>query len=122
VHELGRALAELGYENSVSDGRNPYGIVDDTVLQAVGYFRRDHDVDEERGTLPGPVEEHGRWIGPATWQAVEDALAAKERNPAGDAPEQDETPAAERDTEPSVPAVTPGDPLEPAPSEPGPQH
>ena len=74
VHELGRALAELGYDNSVSQGLNPYGIVDETVLQAVSYFRRDHEVEEDRQALPGPVEEHGRWIGQATWDKVAEAL------------------------------------------------
>jgi hypothetical protein len=49
VHELGRKLGELGFSNSVSEGRNPFGTVDATVLQAVRSFRSQY------GVRPDPV-------------------------------------------------------------------
>lgn len=39
VHELGRKLGQLGFTNSVAEGRNPFGVVDQTVLAAVNSFR-----------------------------------------------------------------------------------
>jgi peptidoglycan hydrolase-like protein with peptidoglycan-binding domain len=120
VHELGRQLAELGYTNSVSEGLNPYGIVDETVLQAVRDFRHDHDVLEDRQAIPGPVEEQARWIGPETWQAL-DAARAADTAPAPapeTAPETVPTTAgsgayASPTSPPSSPTgdVKPGDPL-----------
>lgn len=105
VHELGRALAELGYENSVSDGTNPYGVVDDTLLQAVNQFRRDNDVADDRDGIPGPVEEHRRWIGPATWEAIAQALDDHQAKAEAIAREElerrDAEPEPEREQEPA---------------------
>jgi hypothetical protein len=44
VHELGRKLGDLGFPNSVANGENPFGTVDQTVLTAVQAFRRQFGV------------------------------------------------------------------------------
>jgi hypothetical protein len=44
VHELGRKLGELGFDNSVSRGENPFGSVDNTILSAVNSFRQHYGV------------------------------------------------------------------------------
>jgi hypothetical protein len=80
VHILGQLLGEAGHANSTSEGRNPFGIVDDTILTAVARYRAANDVPAE-DTIPGVVaHEAGRWIGPALW----DAIAPVEREPESD--------------------------------------
>jgi hypothetical protein len=44
VHELGRKLHELGFANSVGEGKNPFGTVDQSVLAAVNSFRAHYGV------------------------------------------------------------------------------
>lgn len=70
VHELGRLLADAGYENSVSRGENPFGIVDETILAACQLFRQARDVEPE-DAIPGvPEHERRRWIGPRLWDGL----------------------------------------------------
>jgi hypothetical protein len=74
VHELGRLLAGLGYETSVSRGENPFGILDPTVLAAVERFRQDYGVEEDP-TGFGGNHDAGRvtarnHVGPWTWEAL----------------------------------------------------
>jgi hypothetical protein len=70
VHVLGAYLGQLGYENSVSRGENPFGIVDESVMTAVSAFRAKHSVEPET-TIPGVApHEAPRWIGPNLWEAL----------------------------------------------------
>jgi hypothetical protein len=74
VIELGARLNALGYESSLSRGENPFAILDESVLDAVRAFRRDHGVREDpRGyTSESDADNH---VGPFTWEAL---LAATE--------------------------------------------
>lgn len=53
VHELGRKLGELGFPNTVSEGRNPFGTVDSSVLAAVGAFRNHYGVRPDPHSFGG---------------------------------------------------------------------
>jgi hypothetical protein len=53
VHELGRKLGELGFPNSVSEGTNPFGAVDATVLVAVNTFRAQYGVQPDSRAYSG---------------------------------------------------------------------
>jgi hypothetical protein len=53
VHELGRKLGELGFPNSVSQGENPFGSVDQSVLSAVGSFRAQYGVEPDPSGFGG---------------------------------------------------------------------
>jgi hypothetical protein len=53
VHELGRKLGELGFPNSVSQGENPFGSVDQSVLSAVGSFRAQYGVEPDPSAFGG---------------------------------------------------------------------
>lgn len=57
VHELGRKLGELGFSNSVSEGRNPFGTVDATVLAAVRSFRSHYGVKPDPSAFGGDTPE-----------------------------------------------------------------
>jgi peptidoglycan hydrolase-like protein with peptidoglycan-binding domain len=74
VAELGRRLAALGYANSVSEGANPFGVVDDSVLSAVDRFRDDYGVQEDPtpygGTSTAAQIRAALHIGPYTWEAI----------------------------------------------------
>jgi hypothetical protein len=78
VKELGALLAELGYETSISKGRNPFGVLDETVASAVERFREDYDVAEDPSQFA-----HDRkaaalsHVGPWTWEALLRAAARK---------------------------------------------
>jgi hypothetical protein len=52
VRELGMLLAELGYDNSVSRGQNPFAVFDESIAAAVDAFRRDYDVEEDPSQFP----------------------------------------------------------------------
>lgn len=74
VHDLGRKLGQLGYPNSVSRGENPFGVVDQTVLNAVETFRQQYGVQEDPSPFGGKTD-HGRrlaaaHIGPWTTEAI----------------------------------------------------
>jgi hypothetical protein len=47
VHIIGRKLGDLGFASSVSQGRNPFGAVDPTVLAAVISFRQAYNVEPD---------------------------------------------------------------------------
>lgn len=74
VQELGRILGELGFPNSVSDGDNPFGIVDNSVMRAVYAFRDAYGVQEDPsgfgGDTPSGRELAAAHIGAWTWEAV----------------------------------------------------
>jgi hypothetical protein len=74
VHELGRILGALGFPNSVSDGHNAYGSIDNTVMAAVFAFRDAYGVQEDPsaygGDTPAGREQAAAHIGPWTWEAV----------------------------------------------------
>jgi hypothetical protein len=74
VQELGRILGDLGFPNSVSDGQNPFGSVDNTVMAAVHAFRDAYGVQEDPSGFGGDTPD-GRamaaaHIGPWTWEAI----------------------------------------------------
>ena len=80
VHELGRKLGELGFANSVSEGKNPFGTVDQTVMSAVNSFRAHYGVIPDPrpygGDTPAGRQLAGNHIDPWTTQAI---LAAHKR-------------------------------------------
>lgn len=91
VHQLGRLLADAGYENSVSRGENPFGLVDETLLTAANAYRIAQGVEPETD-IPGvPEHEQQRWIGPVLWEALvptdesesDEQRAAREQREAG---------------------------------------
>jgi hypothetical protein len=86
VAELGRRLGELGYPNSVTDGSNPFNVVDDSLLSAVDRFRDDYGVQEDPtpygGTNTAAQLKAALHIGPYTWEAV---LRASDRQADEDA-------------------------------------
>jgi hypothetical protein len=53
VHELGRKLGDLGFPNSVSQGRNPFGTVDESVMTAVHAFRDQYGVQPDPSGFGG---------------------------------------------------------------------
>jgi peptidoglycan hydrolase-like protein with peptidoglycan-binding domain len=74
VHELGRILGVLGFDNSVARGENPYGAVDPSVMAAVHAFRAAFDVLEDPtafgGNTPAGRALAAEHIGPWTWEAI----------------------------------------------------
>jgi hypothetical protein len=86
VQELGRILGELGYANSVSDGQNPFGSVDNTVMAAVYQFRDAYHVQEDPsgfgGNTPDGRSRAAAHIGPWTWEAILRAGARLEQQAA----------------------------------------
>jgi hypothetical protein len=74
VHELGQILGRLGFPNSVSDGENAFGSVDNTVMAAVHAFRDAYNVSEDPsgwgGNTPDGRARASAHIGPWTWEAV----------------------------------------------------
>lgn len=76
VFELGRLLAEAGFETSISRGENAYGVYDASVQAAVDAFRADYDVEEDAAAF-GAGDQGRRTaaavVGPATWAALLDA-------------------------------------------------
>lgn len=70
VTDLGRRLTELGFENSVSRGENPFGIVDESIIAAVVQFRRQYGVREPADGFGGDQVEADRHIGPWTATAI----------------------------------------------------
>lgn len=71
VIDYGRALGRIGYANSVSQGTNPYGLVDESVLTATQAFRRDYGVAEDpRQFVADPQDGPKSHIGPYTQEAV----------------------------------------------------
>jgi peptidoglycan hydrolase-like protein with peptidoglycan-binding domain len=74
VADLGRRLDVLGYGNSVSEGANPFGIVDESIFNAVERFREDYGVEEDPtpygGTTTAATLRAAQVIGPYTWEAV----------------------------------------------------
>lgn len=74
IHEIGRKLADLGYPNSVSEGRNPFGHVDESILSAVDAFRSAHNVQEDPtgfgGNTPAGRQTAAAHIGPWTIEGI----------------------------------------------------
>lgn len=71
VNELGQLLGLLGYSNSVSEGKNPQAIVDETVMGAVDGFRRDYGVEEDPSQFPRDGKNNAQsHVGPWTWEAI----------------------------------------------------
>jgi len=74
VHELGRKLGELGFPNSVSEGTNPFGLVDQTVVGAIQTFRAQYGVRPDPAPWGGDTEEGrrraGAHIDPWTVEAI----------------------------------------------------
>lgn len=74
VADLGRRLSELGYANSVSEGTNALGVVDESIMNAVERFREDYGVEEDPtpfgGTTTAAVLRAAQIIGPYTWEAI----------------------------------------------------
>lgn len=70
VFELGRLLGKAGFPNSVTDGTNAYGLVDESILRAVNAYRVANGVPDE-STIPNvPPHEARNWIGPELWKAI----------------------------------------------------
>lgn len=57
VHDLGNKLADLGFTNSVSEGENPFGTVDQSVLSAVRSFRNHYGVRPDPHAFGGDHDE-----------------------------------------------------------------
>lgn len=74
VHELGRILGDLGFENSVTRGENPFGTVDGTILAAVDQFRNRYGVQEDPtgfgGNTPAGRRDAASHIGPWTIEGI----------------------------------------------------
>jgi hypothetical protein len=75
VRELGQRLADLGYDNSVVHGDNPFSVADDSVIGAVERFRSDYGVEEAPSEALGGDTEEGRrrraaHVGPYTQEAI----------------------------------------------------
>jgi hypothetical protein len=74
VQELGRILGDAGFPNSVSDGTNPFGAVDASIMAAVFAFRDAYGVQEDPsgfgGNTPAGRESAATHIGPWTWEAI----------------------------------------------------
>jgi peptidoglycan hydrolase-like protein with peptidoglycan-binding domain len=71
VGELGRLLATIGYATSVSEGRNPQGVVDESITAAVERFRQDFGVQEDPSAWPVDGERQARLhVGAWTWEAL----------------------------------------------------
>ena len=70
VHELGRKLGDLGFENSVSRGENPFGAVDQSVLDAVRHFRRQYGVAPDASGFDGDARKADAHLDPWTVEAI----------------------------------------------------
>lgn len=74
VADLGRRLDLLGYPNSVTAGENPFGVVDESVFNAVERFRDDYGVEEDPtpygGTTTAATLRAAQVIGPYTWESI----------------------------------------------------
>lgn len=74
VHDLGRKLGELGFPNSVSRGQNPFGTVDESVMNAVHTFREQHGVQPDPsmfgGNSPQGRSQAAAHIDPWTTEAI----------------------------------------------------
>lgn len=70
VHDLGRKLGRLGFPNSVSEGNNPFGHVDGTVLTAVKAFRRQYGVRTDPSSFGGDQETADNHLDPWTVEAI----------------------------------------------------
>lgn len=74
VNELARRLHVLGYQTSSSAGRNPWGVLDDSIMTAVEQFRQDHGVEEDPtgwgGNTHASREKAAAHVGPWTWEAL----------------------------------------------------
>jgi hypothetical protein len=85
VGDLGRRLALIGYANSVSEGANPFGVVDESIFNAVERFREDYGVEEDPtpfgGRTTAATLRAAQVIGPYTWEAI---LRASDRAEAED--------------------------------------
>jgi hypothetical protein len=70
VHELGRKLGELGFPNSVSEGNNPFGHVDGTVMTAIKAFRRNFGIRTDPSSFGGDQEQADNHVDPWTVEAI----------------------------------------------------
>lgn len=70
VSDLGHRLARLGFENSVSRGENPFGLVDESLIAAVNQFRARYGVREPADGFGGDQVQADRHIGPWTATAI----------------------------------------------------
>jgi hypothetical protein len=83
VSELGRMLAAVGFENSVSQGLNPFGAVDPSIMQAVHQFRQVHGVVEDPTGFGGQTPSAQQLVdahvpGHKTWRKLLDVYAELE--------------------------------------------
>jgi peptidoglycan hydrolase-like protein with peptidoglycan-binding domain len=78
VEELARRLGDLGYSNSVTEGENPFAVLDQSILGAARAFAGDYGVREDPSGFGGSEREAEGHIGPWLWEAV---LCASEDNP-----------------------------------------
>lgn len=84
VFELGALLAELGIETSVSQGTNPNGVFDESMINGVERFREAYHVEEDPSQWPTRGAENARvHCGAWTWEAIFRAVA-HQRAAAGD--------------------------------------
>jgi peptidoglycan hydrolase-like protein with peptidoglycan-binding domain len=70
VHELAQLLAELGYPNTISQGKNPSNVFDPSIESAVQRFREDYDVSEDPASYRGRAAQAAVTVGPYTWEAL----------------------------------------------------
>jgi hypothetical protein len=75
VHELGRKLGKLGFSNSASEGRNPFGLVDQTVMSAVKSFRHAYGIVVDASGFAGSQALADEHIDPWTVEAILRATA-----------------------------------------------
>jgi peptidoglycan hydrolase-like protein with peptidoglycan-binding domain len=73
VTDLATRLKVLGYPTDISRGENPFGILTDSVMQAVEQFREDYNVQEDPtpyGSGPKARERAASVVGPYTWEGL----------------------------------------------------
>lgn len=74
VNDLAARLALLGYQTDISQGANPFGVVTESVMNAVERFRDGYGVQEDPTAFGGNTENGRRrasaMIGPYTWEAL----------------------------------------------------
>lgn len=66
VYDLGRRLAKVGHETSISAGENPFNVYDESVQRAVQAFQRDEKIDEG---FEGQLADQ-QLVGARTWAAL----------------------------------------------------
>lgn len=66
---LGELLGQLGYPNTISQGRNHSFHFDDSITSAVGAFGREHNVKEDPTQFP-PQHDPAGYVGPWMWEAI----------------------------------------------------